>query len=929
MFNRSRAFTILLLTGLVHLPRVARTDPPGAHWAAPAAPRREGLAAVCDTRRNRMIVFGGYDRSSLYNDVWVTPLTGATDWRPLYISGSQPSARSGATAVYDSTLDRVLLFGGWTGATFPSYAYDVWSLSLSASPRWTRLTPSGTAPPGRMFPASAFDRAGNRLFVFGGFTDAGSFRDVWQLTLGGTPAWTEIRPPDPLPAARGGAGMIYDPDRDRLIIAGGAPGQGGGPGDTWELTLDGSPRWSLLVASGSVPSQVYGNPAIYDPVRRRMVLFDFFRGVELPLDDAAPVWASLPHQSAGDPIPGLRSSHALVFDPETERMFLHGGFVDRPTNDTWSYALAPGLTGWSRLAPASDPPSARAYHVAVRDPVRDRLIVYGGTDGGERHDLWTCALDTGAWAPLIASGTEPPAFRGLSAVYDSRRDRVIFFGGQGALGTSKELWTLTLWGTPTWRRIAAGGDSIPPRRDHSAVYDPEGDRMFVFGGIGSSGELRGDVWELDVGRNRWSHQLPDRTPRAGQSAVWDAARSRMLVFGGVVPASTRDLWSYVPATGEWRSLITAPSVPISARAYAVAVLDTIDDYLLITGGTSGISTISDVWAVNLTGVPGWTPLTVTGAPPRPWSGAVGAFDPVRQRIVVFGGIDEDHHYLDQVTQIVLNPDRPLVVRAGGPYRWRTGKPITFDAHRCYDFEINPLRFTFDFGDGATATGSTVSHTYASEGTYVLRLTGRDAGNVVTDSAQVIVDAIDPTLLERFDAAPVADGIEVRWRFHEIASAAVVTLERAVTSRGPWSATAGEARMDGDVSVALDRDAEPGRTYWYRLVVRDAGGATETFGPRSATIGARVDFGLDPIEPNPSPGRVLVRYRVAHAARVRVTVMDVSGREVVALVNRTHAPGAYSVAWDGRGDRGAVPAGIYLVRFTVPGASFSRRLVVTR
>src|SRR5207253_2210813 len=51
-------------------------------------------------------------------------------------------------------------------------AQDAWSLDLSlATPKWSKLAPSGAAPKGRRNGCSMPDPTGRRLFVYGGTSD--------------------------------------------------------------------------------------------------------------------------------------------------------------------------------------------------------------------------------------------------------------------------------------------------------------------------------------------------------------------------------------------------------------------------------------------------------------------------------------------------------------------------------------------------------------------------------------------------------------------------------------------------------------------------------------------------------------------------------------------------------------------------------------
>ncbi|HEY1118067.1 MAG TPA: PKD domain-containing protein [Acidimicrobiales bacterium] len=65
-------------------------------------------------------------------------------------------------------------------------------------------------------------------------------------------------------------------------------------------------------------------------------------------------------------------------------------------------------------------------------------------------------------------------------------------------------------------------------------------------------------------------------------------------------------------------------------------------------------------------------------------------------------------------------------------------PVTFDSTRSTDADGDPLTSTWTFGDGGTATGATVSHTYAAAGTYEVTLTVSDGTSSSTASTVVTV-----------------------------------------------------------------------------------------------------------------------------------------------------------------------------------------------
>lgn len=88
------------------------------------------------------------------------------------------------------------------------------------------------------------------------------------------------------------------------------------------------------------------------------------------------------------------------------------------------------------------------------------------------------------------------------------------------------------------------------------------------------------------------------------------------------------------------------------------------------------------------------------------------------------------------------------------------------------------------------------------------------------------------------------------------------------------------------------------------------------------------FALSLPRPSPSAGPVALAFAVPREADVRLSVLDVQGRELQTLASGRHAPGRYTVHWDGRGGAGRVPAGLYFVRLLTPDRSFVHRMVLT-
>jgi hypothetical protein len=204
----------------------------------------------------------------------------------------------------------------------------------------------------------------------------------------------------------------------------------------------------------------------------------------------------------------------------------------------------------------------------------------------------------------------------------------------------------------------------------------------------------------------------------------------------------------------------------------------------------------------------------------------------------------------------------------------------------------------------------------------------NAGSDVSDAEWKIFDPVTSVLLASFVSMPTPDGVQLRWRLMEPGQFSSVVLQRSLSATGPWAALDVTAQTDAGEFVALDRTAEAGHTYWYRLSGL-SNGSQVILGTISGAAGERLTaFSLTRIAPNPTTGMTNIEFVVPKAAIVSVSVMDIQGRTVASLVNGTFQPGRYSALWSGQADGRAVPAGLYFIRMSAPGVQMTRRVSMT-
>ena len=189
----------------------------------------------------------------------------------------------------------------------------------------------------------------------------------------------------------------------------------------------------------------------------------------------------------------------------------------------------------------------------VWDAPRNRLIAACGLNNawGTHCRVRTIDVETGMSTTLEAVGEAPTGRNGHFWVHDVETERLILFSGDAgspSCDCQPDTWALELSEEPVrWVRIAVDAPPVG-RRNGAFALDPEGHRMFVWGGTPDGATAAPGIWALDLerGAERWHQVQPtgEAPPdRASGAMVYDAARSRMVMGFGNAAGNYTDLWS--------------------------------------------------------------------------------------------------------------------------------------------------------------------------------------------------------------------------------------------------------------------------------------------------------------------------------------------------------------------------------------------------
>jgi hypothetical protein len=787
-------------------------------------------------------------------------------------------ARVNALMGYDSRNDRVLLFSR-VGHMAGVDEFDQWSLSFGSS-RWAPLADAGDLPASGIAPVVLHDPARQRLLLV---SHGGAFVYVHDFE---TATWSRI-------VATGTPGysghFAYDPVNERVFMFGGAfrctPRQECYRNDVWVLPLAGSRAWTKLEIAGPRPLE--------------------------------------------------RTDATLMYDPDRTRLFLFGGYAGEYSGgflgDFWELSLD-GTPAWTRLDPLPNRPPVRFYPQIVHVPAERRFLLFD-----EFSSIWSLRVDAEGppvWERLSVVGTSPSGSFGAAWTYDASRRRIVVRASDGGA-----TWALPVEAPRRWAPL----EVAPPARAFGTLaFDPKGDRVVLYGGVGGGFTSLSDTWQYTVGAGgRWEPIVTDVSPgpMGAPLSVWDPSNDRLVLIGRPSDSGPIETWLLeIAGTPSW-TRVTPAGTPPSPRWGQAMVLDPVRHTLVLFGGVEEHRLFDEVWELSLGATPAWRQVAPTGTPPSARGGAAAIYDARRDRMIVFGGVDPA---LDGVWALTLGetPRWTRIAAAGSPGFMNFAGAV-------YDSAEDRVVVSVGNSAGVEIWALSLSGAPAWQRLQPLDVPPLARGLAPTawDSRRQRLVLYGGQLLgehgmftdlwaldwerDRTTAIAVqlvqahAGAGQVRLEWH-----APGLTEATVERRGEepsWVALGSAERGGRDSWSFVDRDLEPGARYGYRLRYRDEG-MERTSGEAWVEIPLQARFGLESVSPNPASAFVQVRLALGTHQPATLEIVDVHGRRVLGGVARVEGAGLHET----RLTLGsAVRPGIYWVRVAQGGRVDARRISIVR
>ncbi len=322
--------------------------------------------------------------------------------------GDNPAARYAHRMVYYPEDESIILFGGEHGYSTGVYLDTVWSFDLVLK-SWTNLG-IDNGPCARMSHGLIYDSTTNKIILFGGMSTENYSRlsDTWLLDLE-LNEWSLISTQTkPLP--RSDFGFYYDPVIQAAVLFGGYSAVNTKYADTW-LFFPHNNSW-VDNYKPMHPLGSYGHQMVYDTNKEVGVFFGGRTGSTLSdetwhYNSTSLEWSQISISTK----PIERYWHAMAYSSTEQKTYIFGGsnsnYPDESIYQTAVYDSDSQI--WEALT-LTNHPSARALSYMVCHEQSAALILFGGTlnyASDAKSDMWFFDISTQTWSEINYITTAP------------------------------------------------------------------------------------------------------------------------------------------------------------------------------------------------------------------------------------------------------------------------------------------------------------------------------------------------------------------------------------------------------------------------------------------------------------------------------------------------------------------------------------------
>ncbi len=153
---------------------------------------------------------------------------------------------------------------------------------------------------------------------------------------------------------------------------------------------------------------------------------------------------------------------------------------------------------WREVETKEAPPP-RIHFTSTWDPVKRRFLMIGGGVSIPAltyfSDVWSFDVKTDQWREIVSVQT-PPARAGHTTTWDPIKERLLVFGGRGTDRIlHNDTWAFDVK-TDQWHKVEGKNQPLP-RTHHTTTWDPIKRRFLVVGGRSGNDTYLPETWALE------------------------------------------------------------------------------------------------------------------------------------------------------------------------------------------------------------------------------------------------------------------------------------------------------------------------------------------------------------------------------------------------------------------------------------------------
>jgi N-acetylneuraminic acid mutarotase len=424
-----------------------------------------------------------------------------------------PVRLEGTAGVYVPSRESVYLFGG-------SSRQHVVVVDLQQA---TATLLEDRLPARLSYATAVYVPTQDKAYIFGGTDGGGTSRDtILQYDL---MANTAVTLPVTLPSPAAKVSSIYDPVTNSAYLFGGE-WLGYTQPNIWKFDV----ATQTITAVATLPVTCSGTAAVYAPPDKAYVFGGMVRS-DVPLKQivefditsqrVTPLTAELPGERAG--------SGAAYVPALSKAVILGGQYGPSVLPDV--VAFDPNTQMVTDLTVAWD---GRDGAAGAYVPASRQAYLFGGQSGHMDYASQSIvAFDSNSGAVNTLAATLPSSRRDAAAAYVPTTNQIYVFGGRQPGPVSDVYYADIHRFDIASQSLNAAGVVLPSERaGMSAVYVPDRDKVYLFGGVGDAGTVD-DILAYDPVQNQLTTLAASLPTAAAYAAVaYDATTGKVYLFGG-------------------------------------------------------------------------------------------------------------------------------------------------------------------------------------------------------------------------------------------------------------------------------------------------------------------------------------------------------------------------------------------------------------